>query len=762
MEERRLRGAVPPLVLLATLVAGGALWAVPGPGGDPPPGVIAGHVTDRSGQALAQVAVQVLDIERSAVTDESGAYTISGVPNGTYTVSFRLIGYAPVVRRVTVGAAPVTLDVAMTPSPVELPSVQVTATASATNAFDSPQPTAVLDSASLRRAEAPSLGETLEGVAGVHSLSTGVGIGKPVIRGLTSNRVLILDGGQRLETQQWGDEHGPQIEAADAQRIEVIRGPASVLYGSDALGGVINVIPPDVPEAIDRDPFVHGSVSGGFTSGNRSPDGTLALEGASGGLGFRAEGTGRTSQDVRTPDYVLWNSGDRALTGTAALGYHGSWGLLTGRYTYRDERIELTDEDSTATPYQRIGDHRARADLTLPLGASRLQATVGYERNRRREFEDAAATAVSLGLLSTSYTADVHLHHPVLGPFSGIVGLSGEHTGFAKFGEETLIPDTRANDLGLYAFEQTDLGRWSLALGARYEYRRLAVDGDTAIGVAAQTRTWSSVTGNVGVLYHVTPPVALVLNVGRGFRAPSSFELFSNGVHEGTLAFERGNADLRTEKSLNTDLAVRVLTPNVLAEVGGFVNAIQDFIFTVPTTQTDSASGYQIFDVAQGDALLTGVEASVDVHPTSYLHLHGTADYVRGQNTTTHEPLPAMPPFRATYALRFEPSPRRWLRDAYVSIGGESNARQTRLNPAEAEFFAAAFDGAGYQSQGYTLVNLAAGFGLPTAGGRSVHLDVQLRNLLNTSYADFLSRIKTNALDPGAGRSLTARISTTF
>jgi iron complex outermembrane receptor protein len=525
---------------------------------------------------------------------------------------------------------------------------------------------------------------------------------------------------------------------------------------------VINVIPPDLPDAIGHDPFVHGSLSAGYTSGNRAPDGTLSIEGASGGLGFRASGTGHTSENVRTPNYMLWNSGDRAVTGTGELGYHGSWGLLTGRYTYRDERIELTDEDPTATPYQRIGDHRARADLTLPLGGSRLQATVGYERNRRREFEGATATDVSLGLLSNTFTADVHLHHPMLGPFAGIVGVSAEHTGFTKFGEETLIPNTRAADAGLYTFEQADVGRWSFALGARYEYRRLAVNQDTVIGVSAQTRTWSTVTGSVGVLYHVVEPVALVLNLGSGFRAPSSFDLFSNGVHEGTLAFERGNPNLRNEKSLNADLAVRVLTPNLVAEVGGFINAIQDFIFTVPTTQTDSASGYQIFDVAQGNALLTGLEASLDVHPTSYLHLHGTADYVHGQNTSTHEPLPSMPPFRATYALRIEAGSGAWFRDLYCSIGGESNARQTRLNPAEAQFFSAAFDGAGYQSQPYTLVNLTAGFGLPTTNGQSVYLDLQLRNALNTAYADYLSRIKTNALDPGAGRSLIARISTTF
>jgi iron complex outermembrane recepter protein len=723
---------------------------------------ITGRVTTPDGVPVVGASVEVLDLERAVATDEDGKYAVRQMPTGTFVVSFRAIGYAPQVRRVTIGSADLTLDITLKPSPIELPSVQITATANATSALESPQPTSVVDADAIRQAQAPSLGETLQGIAGVHNLSTGVGIGKPVIRGLTSNRVLILDNGQRLETQQWGDEHGPNIEVAGADRIEVIRGPASVLYGSDALGGVINVIPAGLPDAIGRSPFMHARLSGGFATDNRQPDGTIAIEGASGGLGFRASGTGRTSSNVRTPDYELWNSGNRAVSGTGELGYHGSFGTISGRYTYRDEQIELTDEDPAATPYQRIADHRARVDLLLPLGASRLQANAGYERNRRREFEDAGSTDVALGLLSTAFTGDLHIHHPMLGPFLGIFGLSGQRTQFDKFGEETLIPNSRANNVGVYAFEQAELGRWRLSLGARYDYRHLNVDDDADIGVTAQTRTWNSVTGNVGLLYHVAEPVALVLNVGRGFRAPSSFDLFSNGVHEGTIAFERGNPNLGNETSINTDLAVRVLSSNAVAEVGGFANVIQNFIFTVPTTETDPTSGFQIFDVAQGNALLAGVETSIDFHPTTYLHLHGTADYVRGQNTTTSEPLPSIPPFRATYGVRLEGDLGRVLHDAYLSASGETNARQTRLNPAEADFFAEAFDGAGYQSKGYTLVNLGAGCALPSASAWAMHIDLSLRNVLNTAYADYLSRIKTNAPDPGQGRSFVARVTMEF
>ena len=174
--------------------------------------------------------------------------------------------------------------------------------------------------------------------------------------------------------------------------------------------------------------------------------------------------------------------------------------------------------------------------------------------------------------------------------------------------------------------------------------------------------------------FHLSEPTALVINVGLGFRAPSSFDLYSNGVHEGIVAFERGNPNLKTEKSINTDVALRAQTSRLSLELGTFLNLIQDYIYTFPTGTLDSASGFQIYDVTQGDARLSGVEAALQWHPMSYLHIQGTADYVNGQNTNSNQPLPNMPPFRASWTVRYERGER-----AYVSVSGESNARQTRL-----------------------------------------------------------------------------------
>ncbi len=736
------------LVLAAALLAGAPTADLPPP--EPPARTLSGRVTDPGGKPLFQARVAVLEANRTATTDLEGHYSVPDLPSGTYGVSFSAIGYAPQVARVTLADEDVTLDVSLKPSLVELPDLQVTAAPGATTGLTSPQPVSVLGGSDLASSRSATLGETVSALPGVRSFSTGSGIGKPVIRGLSSNRVLVLADGERVESQQWGDEHGPQVETGEADRIEVIRGPASVLYGSDALGGVINVVTPPLPDALGRDAFVGGRAVASYSTNNQQPDGTLATEGASGGFGFRGSLTGRTGSDLSTPAGELFNSGMWTVNGSGAVGYRGGWGSVSASYVRRDERVEIHEdpaEEPGATPFQRIGDDRVHVSANLPVGASHLDIDVGAGRNRRREFEEEGATDVALGLLSRTYSTDVRLHHAPVGPVAGIVGVSGLRNSFEKFGEETLVPNNAYNNLGLYAFEQAELGRWNLSLGARYDYRRLTVEDDAELGVTAQRRSYNSMTGNVGALYRVAEPVALVFNLGRGYRSPTAFDLFSNGVHEGTVRFERGDPTLKNETSVNTDLAVRVQTNELSAELGGYVNHIDNFIFPDPTGAIDPESGFQIFDITQGNARLAGFEAAMEYHATQWLHLRGTADYTRGRNRSTDTPLPFIPPFRATYSLKLEGADRWGVQHPYVSVGGESNARQTDLDPED------------FAPDGYTLVHLGAGVVVPV-GERAVALDLQLRNALDQEYASFLSRYKTYALDPG--RNFMVRLSAEF
>lgn len=732
--------------MLAILLAvATAMFPPPVPHNTPEAYSLVGRVTDTTGQPVADARIVILEASRSTRTDADGRFLLTDVPDGTYGVSVAAIGFRPRVMRVTIRGQDTRLDVALTPTIVELAAIQTTATPLATSALESPQPLAVLQGDALANAQAPSLGAVLEALPGMRNLSTGSGVGKPVIRGLTSNRVLVLENGQRIESQQWGDEHAPNVETASAERIEVIRGPASVLYGSDALGGVINVVQRELPDATDRPAFVSQWFTGSFSTNGDSPDGSLLVEGARGAVGFRTTLTARTQDDLRTPGGALANSALDMHGGSAALGVRGGWGSLAATYTGRSERLEIHEDPANgpgATPFQRVGVSRGTLTGNIALGSARIEVDLGRESNRRREFEDANAPDFALGLQSINTMGNIHIHHSSGGRLAGVVGISAMRNTVSISGDEVLVPASVTDNVGAYAFEQLDAGRWQFSAGARADWRRLRHEANTALGLDAGEQDWSAVTGNAGALLRVTESLAIVSNIGRGFRAPSAFELFANGVHEGTVRYEVGNAALRNEVSLNADLAVRVQGHGLVGEVGVFRNAINDFIYPDPTGDTDSVSGLQVYRYDQGNAVLTGIEASADAHLRPWLHLRGGIDYTRGENTTTNLPLAFVAPVRVTYSARLEPRVRT-VHDIYFEIGGETNARQLRLDPDD------------IAPPGYTVVNLTTGGGFDVAG-RRVLIDLQARNLLDTAYRSFLSRYKRYADD--AGRNVIVRV----
>ncbi len=720
------------LLLLATILSAPVTDSVGAAG------ALSGRVTDPAGAPLVGALVVIEEAHRSTTTDHQGRYRLRDVPEGTWGVSFRSIGFRPRIIRVTIDEADVELDVVMQPTIVELAPIQTTATPIATSALESPQPLTVLQGAELDRAQAASLGAVLDGQPGVRSQSTGNGIAKPVIRGLSGNRVLVLDNGQRTESQQWGDEHAPNIETAAAERIEVIRGPASVLYGSDALGGVINVVARELPDASGTDPFVRGRLSGGYASNGAMPSGALLLEGATGGLGVRATLSGRTSDDVGTPTGKLANSGLDMLSTGLAAGWRTGWGALTANWTRRNERLEIhedPEEEPGATPMQRVVTDRLNLGGNLSLGSSRLVADIGWERNAREEFHSAEADAadeVELGLRAGTLTADLHLHHAASSRVAGVVGVQALRTRVDISGEETLVPASNTVNIAAYGFEQVDLGRLQLSVGARVDRRTLDNEAAADLELVAGERDWTAITGNAGASYRLGETTALVLNLGRGFRAPSAFELFANGVHEGTRRYEVGDPDLDTERSFNVDLAIRVQGDRLRGEIGVFNNRIDGYIHPDPTAEVDPESGLQVFRISQGLAVLRGAEASLEWHATDAAHLRGGIDYTWGINRTTDQPLPMIAPLRLSAALRLEPELQSVIVEPWIEFGVEHNTRQGRLDPEE------------IPTDGYTLARL--GLGAELAG---VEWYVQVDNLFDVRYRGFLSRYKAYADEMG-------------
>ncbi len=571
------------------------------------------------------------------------------------------------------------------------------------------------------------------------------GIGKPVIRGLTNNRVVTLANGQRTETQQWGHDHSPNVESADAERLEVVKGPASVLYGSDALGGVVNVVRRPLPVAEPTQRIMRGRIATAWNSAALSPSLTLVGEGAApagaGSIGWRVSGTGRRALDLRTPAGLVSNTGNITGYAEGALGWNGARSDVTATGSLRDERIQIADDPITAPGYtgrQQIRTLRGTIDANVRARGQRLQLQLGVEQNRRAEFGDERTTNVALGLLSRTASGFAHWHHtPVLGA-TGVVGLAVQDTRFTTFGNETLIPDNSARALGVYVLEQRSVGDFALSAGARQDWRTLSTPGNRVLALAATDRAFNATTGTVGAVYRPTSPLSVAVNVARGFRSPSASDLFANGFHEGTRAFEIGRAELRVESSVNVDAALRLRTSRVTGELTGYVNRIRDYIYLTPVGMPGRA--LDSLQIEQGNARLVGAELGTAITLTRTLSLQGTADMVHATNTSDNTALPFVPPPRAVLTMRWdEKAPGR-----HASLSGEWNAKQTRTFRDD------------FAPASWSVLSASAGLSRLTPRGL-VHLDVSVRNLFDTRYRDFMSRYKEFA--DAAGRAFVLRLS---
>ncbi len=386
---------------------------------------ISGVVSDESGAALPSVTVSLPAAHRGTVTDTAGAYAIANLHHGIYTLEFTLIGYGKETRKVTLDSGAVTLDVILRQSTLELPGVIVTGKPQPTDVLSSPQPVSSIDGRELERSRGQSIMQSLGNSPGVTTFTTGAGIAKPVIRGLTSQRVLVVDDGTRQEGQQWGDEHGPEIDAFDVERIEVLRGPGSVLYGSDAIGGVVNVIKHGLPSVSEGDPGLGGRLTLNGFSNNDQAAGNLSLFGAEGAVGYRASVSARNADDVSTPDGRLSNSGVEEFDAGGLVGAGGDWGALSVDYSRFRQRLEIHEdpaEDPDATPFQKIEHDKLHLHGDFPFEIFRFEMDGAWQQNDRREFEEEGATDAALHLLLTTLTLDARAHHHPVGPFFGTLG----------------------------------------------------------------------------------------------------------------------------------------------------------------------------------------------------------------------------------------------------------------------------------------------------------------------------------------------------
>jgi len=716
-----------------------------------------GSVADSASHPVPGAVVSVAELGLTMTTRVDGVFQFAGVPPGRYTVVVRRPGYAPLVTSAAVPGPSVTI--VLRPSALHLEAVTVTATRSAITPLSSPLPTDELAGERLRRAQEVSLAQALDELPGVRTISTGEQVGKPVIRGLAGPRVLVLDNGERLEDYSWSDEDGPSVDARLAERVEVIRGPASVLYGSDAVGGVINVIPNDVPDGRGRAPFARAAAEPYGATNNDEVGTILRAEGATGRLGWSLTGIGRRADNFHTPPGndstptgELFNTGFHAINGEAEAGLRGDRSTVTIRYARYGGSFGLLDgppvpDDNVNGPLRRLSDNRLQLTSNTVLGGVRVETKSQWQRHSLQEVSDQSRNGDStptFDLLLNTYSTDVLLHHTGRGGLTGIVGVSGLYQDNQTRGDIPLVPAARTTGGAIFALEALTRGRWTVMVGARGDARHLSADSNASLRMSAQTRNAAAFSGDAGVVYRPASEVAVAVNVGRAFRAPTLFELFTNGPHLGEDRFEIGLPSARPEVSLNTDLSIRWQSARVLGELAVYRNQIDDYLYIAPTGQTDSASSLPIYRYQQAQALLLGAEAGVEVVATSFLTLRGRLDAVRGTNEDVGGPLPLVPPPRADVGAEWHATGLRWADRVYLSTDVETVARQTRLGPFDT------------QTPAYHLTTLGAGLE-QAIGGHPLRLDLRVRNAGDVRYTDFLSRYKAFAF--GEGRNAILRVS---
>ncbi len=619
---------------------------------------------------------------------------------------------------------------------------------------------------------------TVTGVTGDTKLkhaTAPVSIVSPQVLRATASTNII----DRQEGQQWGDEHGVEVDGSSVNSVEILKGPASLMYGSDAMAGV--VILHSKPTLAEGD--MRANVSSEYQTNNGLFNYNLSIAGNQHGFVWDARFSDKMAHAYKNKyDGYVPGSQFRERAGRLMLGVDKTWGHSRLTWTayhltpgiVEGERNPETGELECSTnnvktygkslPFQQVKHYKLVWDNSLSLSSGYLKAIIGYQQNRRQEFEESADEYELFFKLHT-LTYDLrYLTHEWDGwKFS--TGIGGMYQKSGNEGEEYLIPDYRLFDFGIYATTTKAIGdSWTLNGGVRYDHRRLHGDElieDGDMRFTDFSRHFNGLTGSIGAVCNINKHFNVRLNLARGFRTPNMSELSSNGVHEGSIRYELGNQQLKAEYSLQADLGLDFTSRYVSAQVALFANRIDNYIFTHRLNQ-EIEEGYLTYAYTQGDARLLGFEAGIDFHPVHSIHFSNSFSYVDARlmhASADTKYLPFTPAPHWASELKWElfhhshttvnhhhttdAAHRSLFNNLYVAAGLDCYLKQTHIYSA---------DDTETKTPGYALLSLSAGSDIQVKGRKVAELYITADNLLDKAYQNHLSRLKYADVNAATGR----------
>ena len=735
-----------------------------------------GTITDAKTNApIPGVSVYLADVKSGAITNAAGYFEINGLAIGIHLVEISHVGYTTIVDNINL-AKDTKKEYALFESVVENNAVVVTGVSGATQLKKVPFQVSVLRKQDLAQTASSNIIEALAKRPGVSSMSTGPAISKPVIRGLGYNRVLTINDGVRQEGQQWGDEHGIEIDESSVNKVEILKGPASLIYGSDAMAGVINIIT-NVPV---ENYTVKANVFTNYQTNNHARTLNANLAGNLQGINWNVYGSSLAAADYQNKyDGKVFNSKYNQHNFGGYAGFNGSWGfshLLFSSFNLKAGLVEgerdaqgyfikpivgggesrATEEDFSSSipqiPYQNIRHNKLALDNSIQLGKNRLAFNIGYQQNQRQEFGNVdipQESSLYFDLRTITYT--VQFHCKEINGWSTSFGLNGMDQKNSNKGMEQLIPDYQLFDIGTYFFTKKTIHKITVSGGTRYDNRTIhAKDLLAGIDVKGSgfNTTFGNFSGSMGMAAELTSQLIFKLNAARGFRAPSISELASNGAHEGTIRYEYGDAHLKSETSTQLDASADFTTEHISIGVAAYNNSFQNFIFYRKlqaiqggdSTMNVNGKILDAFKFDQRKASLYGLEAAVDIHPhpLDWLHIQNVFSLVAGrlsEAVSDSKFLPFIPAPRLITECRIDVKKyKKTIRNFYIKLELDNTFAQKNIFSAYNTETATA---------SYALLNMALGAEFVSNKGVSLFtLNLVGSNLGDVAYQNHLSRLK--------------------
>lgn len=741
---------------------------------------------DHDNSPLELAAVYIVELKLGATTKSNGKYYFSGLCDGLYTLRINHFDCEPIELKVTVKGKTIKnvypehhseelSEVAISAKRLELQTTQTKNEVSAEK---------------LEQSKGQSLGETLKSIPGVNTLNTGNSISKPVIHGLHSNRILILNNGIRQEGQQWGVEHAPEIDPLIAGKLSVVKGANSVRYGSDALGGVVLV----ETKPLRTKAGINGEVNAIGMSNGRAGTFSAYLDGNFAKLSafsWRIQGTLKQNGTLATPNYNLVNTGLKEYNFSYTLGwqkrnynlevfysqFNTTLGIFSGSHignltdlekAFESDEPLVTGDFTYAIdrPYQHIEHELYKTKFDVLTGRKgKLSIVYARQYNLRYEYDKFKPLNDSLADLNrpelqfelTSHTTDVVWEHNSINRFTGSIGLSGITQGNTYEGR-ALIPNFRNYSGGLFWIERYRTKKWEIEAGVRYDYKQLQVFkyefvGNGTYELIKPIHRFENVTANLGTIYKIDSALNVSLHVGSAWRAPSVSELYSSGLHQGAAAVEYGNSSLGSEIAYTGNLTLRYSPSDKLfLEFSPYYNYISNYIYRKPTPEPilTIRGAFPGFNYVQTDAVFKGIDGFLNYKFTPKIELTTKASILRAWNKTEKVWLIMVPSDRYETELTYRFKDHKKRSNSYVSSALQYVTKQTRV-PENSDFVA--------PPPAYFLIqfHIASSFSL---GKQKIEIGISVFNALNTRYRDYLDRFRYFSDAPG--RSINVRLKIPF